>query len=951
MSILLACYRPWELYMSLYLEYVKEIESRKKDLGLAPKPIDGAELLAEIIEQIKDSAHEHREDSLHFFIYNTLPGTTSAAGVKTKFLKEIILGEVVVKEITPTFAFELLSHMKGGPSVEVLLDLALSDETSVAKPAAEILKNQVYLYEADMSRLEKAFKAGNTIAKDILESYARADFFTKLPEIDEEIEVVTYIAGEGDISTDLLSPGNQAHSRSDRELHGKCLISPAAQAEIQALQKQHPAKRVMLIAEKGTMGVGSSRMSGINNVALWAGKQASPYIPFVNFAPVVAGTNGISPIFLTTVGVTGGIGLDLKNWVKKLDDNGKPVLNESGDPVLEQTYSVETGTVLTINTKKKKLFSGDKELVDISSAFNPQAVEFMKAGGSYAIVFGKKLQTFAADTLGVALEPVYAASKEISHPGQGLTAVEKIFNKNAVGVASKTALHAGSDVRVTVNIVGSQDTTGLMTSQELESMAAMVISPIVDGAYQSGCHTASVWDSKAQANIPKLMSFMHKFGLITARDPKGVYHPMTDVIHKVLNDITVDEWALIIGGDSHTRMSKGVAFGADSGTVALALATGEANMPIPESVKVTFKGNMKSYMDFRDVVHATQAQMLKKFGDNVFQGRVIEVHIGTLLADQAFTFTDWTAEMKAKASICISQDDTLIASLEIAKSRIKIMIDKGMDNEPQVLQGLIDIANKRISDITSGEKPTLRPDDNAEYFAELVVDLDAIDEPMIADPDVNNADVSKRYTHDAIRPISYYKGSKKVDLAFVGSCMVHKGDMQIISQMLRNIEKQNGKVEFKTPLVIAPPTYNIVDELKAEGDWDVLKKYAGFEFDDVVPKNTARTKYENIMYLERPGCNLCMGNQEKAEKGDTVLATSTRLFQGRVVEDTDEKKGESLLASTPVVVLSSILGRTPTLEEYKKAVEGINLTDFAPPLEQLTTAPSTPVAVKIADPS
>jgi aconitate hydratase 2/2-methylisocitrate dehydratase len=938
------------LNMSLYLEYVKEIESRKKDLGLAPKPIDGAELLAEIIEQIKDSDHEHREDSLHFFIYNTLPGTTSAAGVKTKFLKEIILGEVVVEEITVTFAFELLSHMKGGPSVAVLLDLALSDDEVLAKHASEVLKDQVYLYEADMSRLENAFKAGNTFAKDILESYARADFFTSLPEIDEEIDVVTYIAGEGDISTDLLSPGNQAHSRSDRELHGKCLISPAAQDEIQALQKLHPGKKVMLIAEKGTMGVGSSRMSGINNVALWAGKQASPYIPFVNFAPVVAGTNGISPIFLTTVGVTGGIGLDLKNWVKKLDADGKPILNESGDPVLEQTYSVETGTVLTINTKEKKLYNGDKELVDIASAFTPQSVEFMKAGGSYAIVFGKKLQTFAAQTLGVTLQSVYAPSKEVSHAGQGLTAVEKIFNKNAVGVTSKTALHAGSDVRVTVNIVGSQDTTGLMTSQELESMAATVISPIVVGAYQSGCHTASVWDSKAQANIPKLMSFMNKFGLITARDPKGVYQPMTDVIHKVLNDITVDEWALIIGGDSHTRMSKGVAFGADSGTVALALATGEANMPIPESVKVTFKGNMKSYMDFRDVVHATQSQMLKKFGDNVFQGRIIEVHIGTLLADQAFTFTDWTAEMKAKASICISQDDTLIASLEIAKSRIKIMIDKGMDNELQVLQRLINVADKRIADIKSGEIPALRPDDNAEYFAELVVDLDQIIEPMIADPDVDNPDVSKRYTHDAIRPVSHYKGSKKVDLAFVGSCMVHKGDMQIISQMLRNIEKQNGRVEFKAPLVIAPPTYNIVDELKAEGDWDVLKKYAGFEFDDAIPKNSARTKYENIMYLERPGCNLCMGNQEKAEKGDTVLATSTRLFQGRVVEDSTEKKGESLLASTPVVVLSSILGRTPTLEEYIKAVEGINLTDFAPPLEQLTTPPAKAVPVKIADP-
>ena len=933
--------------MSLYLEYLDEIETRKKDLGLNPKPIDSADLLSEVITQIKDTAHEHREESLKFFIYNTLPGTTSAAGVKAKFLKEIILGESIVEEITPTFAFELLSHMKGGPSIEVLLDIALGNEQTLAESASEVLKTQVFLYEADTARLEEALKAGNKIARDIFESYAKAEFFTKLPDIDEKIDVVTYIAGEGDISTDLLSPGNQAHSRSDRELHGQCFISPEAQAEIQALKNQHPGKKVMLIAEKGTMGVGSSRMSGVNNVALLAGVPASPYVPFVNIAPVVAGTNGISPIFLTTVGVTGGIGLDLKNWVKKLDNAGNTVLDENGDPVLEEAYSVATGTVLTINTKEKKLYNGDKELADVSSAFTPQKVEFMKASGSYAVIFGKKLQTFAAEVLGIETPLVFAPSKEISHENQGLTAVEKIFNKNAVGVSSKTALHAGSDIRVKVNIVGSQDTTGLMTSQELEAMAATVISPSIAGAYQSGCHTASVWDNKSKANIPRLMKFMNNFGLITARDPKGVYHPMTDVIHKVLNDITIDDWAIIIGGDSHTRMSKGVAFGADSGTVAVALATGESAMPIPESVKVTFKGEMKSYMDFRDVVHATQAQMLKEFGDNVFQGRIIEVHIGTLLADQAFTFTDWTAEMKAKASICISNDETLIGSLEISKSRIQIMIDKGMDNDVNMLQGLIDLADKRINEIKSGEKTALKPDNNAKYFAEVVVDLDQIDEPMIADPDVNNEDVSKRYTHDTIRPVSYYGGKKKIDLGFVGSCMVHKGDMQIISQMLKNVEEQNGSVEFKAPLVIAPPTYNIVDELKAEGDWDILKKYSGFEFNDDSPKEAARTKYENIMYLERPGCNLCMGNQEKAEKGDTVLATSTRLFQGRVVEDSGEKKGESLLASTPMVVLSTILGRTPTIEEYKNAVKGINLTDFAPPVEELSTPPAEAVPVQV----
>ena len=920
-----------------YTNYLAEIKERK-NLGLSPKPIDEAELLSEIISQIKDINNLNRKDSLKFFIYNTIPGTTPAATVKAKFLKEIIQNEIHVEEINIEFAFELLSHMKGGPSVKVLLDLALGNKKTIAIKAAEILKSQVFLYEADTERLEKSFNENNKLAKEILESYAKAEFFTKLPEIDEEINLVTYVAGVGDISTDLLSPGSDAHSRSDRELHGKCMFehNTNQQNELLDLQKKHPDKTVMLLAEKGTMGVGSSRMSGINNVSLWIGKQASPYVPFINIAPVVAGTNGISPIFLTTVDVTGGIGLDLKNWKKKKDSNGNTIINNNGEPILEEIYSVKTGTLLTINTKKKKLFKGDKEVSDVSAAFTPQKMEFMRAGGSYAIVFGKKLQTFAAKTLNIEMPIVFAPSKEVSIKGQGLTAAEKIFNRNAVGSTPGKILHAGSDVRVEVNIVGSQDTTGLMTSQELESMAATVISPIIDGAYQSGCHTASVWDKKSQENIPRLMRFMNDFGLITARDPNNEYHAMTDVIHKVLNDLTIDDWSIIIGGDSHTRMSKGIAFGADSGTVALALATGEASMPIPESVKVTFKGKMMDHMDFRDVVHATQSQMLEKFGgENVFQGRIIEVHIGTLQADKAFTFTDWTAEMKAKASICISEDNTLIESLEIAKGRIQVMINKGMDNKIQVLQGLIDKANTRIVEIQSGIKPALAPDSNAKYFAEFEVDLDIIAQPMIADPDVNNDDVSKRYTHDTIRPLSFYKGEKKVDLGFVGSCMVHKGDLKILAHMLRNLETNSGNVKFNAPLIVAAPTYNIIDELKDEGDWDVLQKYSGFEFNDISPKNTARLEYENMMYLERPGCNLCMGNQEKAAKGDTVMATSTRLFKGRVVADSERKKGESLLASTPVVVLSAILGRTPTMQEYELAVKGINLTKFAPPKQKL----------------
>ncbi|MFL2797966.1 MAG: bifunctional aconitate hydratase 2/2-methylisocitrate dehydratase [Paracoccaceae bacterium] len=921
--------------MKLYEAYLKEIIDRSK-IELGPKPIDKADLVVEMIDIILGPKSSNRDDALKHFIYNTLPGTTDAASVKAKFLKNLILEHDTIEEIDRNLAFELLSHMKGGPSVEVLLDLAFDKDAKIAKQAAGVLKTQVFLYEADTSRLEKEFNAGNPVAQDILESYLKAEFFTKLKAIPEKIKVVTYVAAEGDISTDLLSPGNQAHSRSDRELHGQCFISKQAQNEISKLKSDHPDKSIMLVAEKGTMGVGSSRMSGVNNVALWTGKKASPYIPYVNIAPIVAGTNGISPIFLTTVGVTGGIGIDLKNWVKKKDSDGNVILNNDGEPILEQAYSVETGTVFTINTKKRKLYNSDenKELADISSSFTEQKVEFMKAGGSYSIVFGKKLQNFASRVLKKNPVAVFASPREIHHDNQGLTAVEKIFNKNAVGLSSDNNLFAGSDVRVKVNIVGSQDTTGLMTSQELEAMAATVISPTLDGAYQSGCHTASVWDIKAQNNIPRLMKFMHEFGLITARDPKGVYHSMTDVIHKVLNDLTIDDWAIIIGGDSHTRMSKGIAFGADSGTVALALATGEATMPIPESVKVTFEGNLHGHVDFRDVVHSTQAQMLKQFGENVFQGRVIEVHLGTLMSDQAFTFTDWTAEMKAKASVCISNDDVLIESLEISKSRIEKMIEKGMDNKNHTLKGLVEKASARIAEIKSGTRPALKPDKNAKYFAEVVVNLDEINEPMIADPDVRNIDISKRYTHDTIRPISYYKAEKSVDLGFVGSCMVHKGDMKIVAQMLRNLEKKLGEVKFKAPLVVAAPTYNIIDELKSEGDWEILERYAGFQFNDKNPKQAARTEYENVLYLERPGCNLCMGNQEKAEKGDTVLATSTRLFKGRVVEDSNEKKGESLLASTPVVVLSAILGRTPTLEEYKDAVQDIDLTKFKPPLEK-----------------
>ena len=252
-----------------------------------------------------------------------------------------------------------------------------------------------------MERIEKAYKKGNSIAEELLLSYSKAEFFTKLPDIPEEIEVVTYVAGVGDISTDLLSPGADAHSRADRELHGQSIFdhNKKMQKDLLELQSNYPDKKILLVADKGTMGVGSSRMSGVNNVALWIGEKASKYVPFINIAPIVGGTNGISPIFMTTVDVTGGIGLNLKNWEKTYDKKGDLILNENGEPILKRNFQLIQVLYLLSILKLKNFILVMMRLWTYLHHLLLKKLEFMRAGGSYQIVFGKKLQTFAANTL------------------------------------------------------------------------------------------------------------------------------------------------------------------------------------------------------------------------------------------------------------------------------------------------------------------------------------------------------------------------------------------------------------------------------------------------------------------------------------------------------------------------------------------------------------------------
>ena len=898
------------------LENYRAHVAARAALGIPPLPLT-AQQTAELVELLTNPPAGEEQTLVDLITHRVPAGVDEAARVKAGFLAAVAKGETACALISRARATELLGTMLGGYNIQPLIELLADAE--VGATAAEALKKTLLMFDQFHDVKELADK-GNANARAVLQSWADAEWFTSRPEVPESL-TITVFKVTGETNTDDLSPAPDATTRPDIPMHALAMLKnarPGITPEEDG--KRGPVKFIESLKEKGhlvayvgdVVGTGSSRKSATNSV-LWFTGEDIPFVPNKRFGGVCLGGK-IAPIFYNTMEDAGALPIEL------------------------DVSQMNMGDVVELRPYEGKALKDGKVIAEFQVKSDVLFDE-VRAGGRIPLIIGRGLTAKAREALGLAPSTLFRLPHQPANSGKGFSLAQKMVGR-ACGLPEGQGVRPGTYCEPKMTSVGSQDTTGLMTSQELEMMASTVISPIVDAGYQSGCHTASVWDTKAQENIPRLMKFMNDFGLITARDPEHNYAPMTDVIHKVLNDITVDDWAIIIGGDSHTRMSKGVAFGADSGTVALALATGEASMPIPESVKVTFKGDMPAHMDFRDVVHATQAQMLEEFdGENVFQGRVIEVHIGTLASDQAFTFTDWTAEMKAKASINISDSETLVESLVIARDRIQVMIDKGMDNANAVLQGLVDRANARIVEIESGERPPLAPDADANYYAEFTVDLDQIDEPMIADPDVNNDDPSKRYTHDTIRELSYYGGTKKVDLGFVGSCMVHKGDMKILAQMLRNLEAQHGEVEFQAPLVVAPPTYNIVDELKAEGDWELLSRYAGFEFDDTDPKSVARTGYENILYLERPGCNLCMGNQEKAEPGDTVMATSTRLFQGRVVRDSDEKKGESLLASTPVVVLSSVLGRTPTIEEYKAAVEGIDLTRFEPPTEELTATP------------
>lgn len=354
--------------MSLYIDYLIEIEMCKI-IGLYFKFIDDGVLVEELIVQIEMFDSEYCEDFLKFFIYNILFGMISVVGVKVKFLKKIVLGEIIVFEIIFDFVLELLLYMKGGFLVEVFLDIVFGEGDIVVK-VGDVLKMQVFLYDVDMFCLCDVYKVGNVIVKGILESYVKVEFFIKFFDIDKEIKVVIYIVVEGDILIDLLLLGNQVYLCLDCELYGQCMIMLEVQQEIVVLQVQYFDKCVMMIVEKGMMGVGLLWMLGVNNVVLWIGKKVSFYVFFVNVVLVVVGMNGILLIFVIMVDVIGGIGINLKNWVKKIDVDGKLILNNDGNLILEQIYLVEIGIVLKIDIDSKKLCDEfGKEFVDVVSVF------------------------------------------------------------------------------------------------------------------------------------------------------------------------------------------------------------------------------------------------------------------------------------------------------------------------------------------------------------------------------------------------------------------------------------------------------------------------------------------------------------------------------------------------------------------------------------------------------
>jgi len=835
--------------LKAYRDHVAE----RAALGIPPLPLD-AKQVAALIELIKSPPAGEAELLMELLTHRVPPGVDDAAKVKASFLSAVAHGDVNVALISRAKATELLGTMVGGYNVKPLIDLL--DHADVAALAAQALKKTLLMFDFFHDVAIKA-QAGNAMAKEVMQSWADAEWFTVRPEVPRCIPVTVFKV-PGETNTDDLSPAPDAWSRPDIPMHYLAMLkNTRADAAFRPEEdgKRGPMQFIDDLKKKGhlvayvgdVVGTGSSRKSATNSV-IWATGQDIPFVPNKRFGGVTLGGK-IAPIFFNTQEDSGAL------------------------PIEVDVSQLEMGDVLEIYPYDGKITRGGATVVEFKLR-SEVLLDEVRAGGRINLIIGRSLTAKAREFLGLPASTLFRLPQPPLATQAGFTLAQKMVGR-AVGLPEGQGVRPGTYCEPRMTTVGSQDTTGPMTRDELKDLACLGFS--ADLVMQSFCHTAAypkAVDVKMHHELP---AFMSNRGGVALRPGDGV-------IHSWLNRLLLPD-TVGTGGDSHTRFPIGISFPAGSGLVAFGAATGVMPLDMPESVLVRFKGSMQPGVTLRDLVHAIPLYAIKaglltvaKAGKvNVFSGRILEIEgLPDLKVEQAFELSDASAERSA-AGCTIQLNPAPIQ--EYLTSNIVLM--KNM-----IAQGYADARTlqRRIDKVQAWlDTPALlEADTNAEYAAVIEIDLADIKEPILCCP--NDPDDAKFLSQVA---------GTKIDEAFIGSCMTNIGHFRAAATLL------GGQRDIPVKLWVAPPTKMDESELIKEGH------YAAFG------ASGART--------EMPGCSLCMGNQAQVREGATVVSTSTRNFPNRLGKNT-----QVFLASAELAAIASKLGHLPTVQEYHDAMGVVN---------------------------
>ena len=835
------------------LQAYRQHTAERAALGIPPLPLD-AKQVAELIELIKNPPAGEEAFLVDLLTHRVPPGVDDAAKVKASFLAAVAHGDLAVGLISKAKATELLGTMVGGYNVKPLIDLL--DDASVAEVAAAGLKKTLLMFDAFHDVAEKV-KAGNAHAKAVMQSWADAEWFTSRPEVAQKI-TVTVFKVPGETNTDDLSPAPDAWSRPDIPMHYLAMLKntrPDAAFKPEEDGKRGPMQFIEDLKKKGNLvayvgdvvGTGSSRKSATNSV-IWATGEDIPFVPNKRFGGVTLGGK-IAPIFFNTQEDSGSLPIEVD--VSKL---------EMGDVIDVLPYAgqiVKNGEVIETFALKSEVL-----------------LDEVRAGGRINLIIGRSLTGKAREFLGLPASTLFRLPKAPVDSGKGYTLAQKMVGR-ACGLPEGKGMRPGTYCEPKMTTVGSQDTTGPMTRDELKDLACLGFS--ADLVMQSFCHTAAypkAVDVKMHRELP---AFISNRGGVALRPGDGV-------IHSWLNRLLLPD-TVGTGGDSHTRFPIGISFPAGSGLVAFGAATGVMPLDMPESVLVRFKGQMQPGVTLRDLVHAIPLYAIKaglltvekKGKKNIFSGRILEIEgLPELKVEQAFELSDASAERSAAGCTIKLNPEPIKEYLTSNIVLMKNMIADGYEDKRTL--------ERRIKAVEAwlAKPDLLEADKDAEYAAVIEIDLADIKEPIVCCP--NDPDDAKFMSEVAGTPI---------DEAFIGSCMTNIGHFRAAAKVL------GGARDIPVKLWVAPPTKMDQNELIKEGH------YATF--------GTAGAR------TEMPGCSLCMGNQAQVREGATVMSTSTRNFPNRLGKNTNVFLGSAELAA-----VCSKLGRIPTVAEYHEAVGIVN---------------------------